>query len=38
MKRKKLTRKGSKRLFTATAMKTHKKNLVDGPMRGGFRL
>lgn len=36
--RKKLTKKGSKRLFTATAMKTHKKNLRPEPMRGGYRL
>nr|QXN72797.1 MAG: hypothetical protein [Microvirus sp.] len=39
--RKQLTRKGSKRLFTATA-KPHRKNLGGytqaGPMRGGIRL
>lgn len=38
MKRKKLTKKGSRRLFTVTAMKTHKMNSIDEPQRGGFRL
>ena len=39
MKRKRrLTLKGSKRLFTATAMKTHVKNVAPPPMRGGIRL
>lgn len=38
MKRKKLSRPGSKKLFTVTAKKVHKKNLVSGPMRGGTRL
>ena len=38
MKRKKLTMKGSKRLFRVTAQKTHKKNLQMEPQRGGFRL
>lgn len=39
MKRQKLSRKGSKRLFTATASGTHRKNFVrDVPMRGGIRL
>lgn len=37
-KRKKLSRKGSKRLFRKTASKTHKKNLRGRPMRGGIRL
>lgn len=35
--RKKITRRGSKRLFRKTAVKTHKKNLIR-PMRGGERL
>lgn len=35
--RAKVSRKGSKRLFVKTAVKTHKKNLVK-PMRGGERL
>lgn len=37
-KRRKLTRRGSKRYFAATAAKTHKKNLRAFPMRGGFRI
>lgn len=37
-KRKKLSRRGSKRLFRATAMKVHRKNLRAVPMRGGFRI
>lgn len=37
MKRRRMTRKGSKRLFTRTAMKTHKKNLPS-PSRGGIRM
>lgn len=38
MKRKKLTKRGSKKLFKVTAMKTHKKNLAPEPQRGGYRL
>lgn len=38
-KRKRLSRKGSKRLFTATASKEHIKNNPPGQnMRGGIRL
>lgn len=37
-KRKPLTKKGSKSLFTATAAKVHGKNYLDGPLRGGIRL
>lgn len=37
MKRRKMTRKGSRRLFKKTAMKTHKVNYAR-PMRGGIRL
>lgn len=36
--RQKLSRKGSKRLFSKTASKTHRKNLAPAPMRGGTRL
>lgn len=36
--RKKLSRSGSKKLFTKTASKTHVKNLKNAPMRGGTRL
>jgi len=36
---KKLSGKGSRRLFTATASKTHGKNIrVNTMMRGGYRL
>ena len=38
MKRKKMSRKGSKRLFTKTAQYVHAKNAHAVPMRGGFRL
>ena len=37
MKRRKLTRRGSKRLFKKTAVKTHRKNMAM-PMRGGIRM
>lgn len=36
-KRKRLTKKGSKRLFKKTAMKVAHKNMIRG-MRGGIRL
>jgi hypothetical protein len=38
MKRKKLSRKGSRKLFRATADKTHIFNINPRPMRGGTRL
>lgn len=38
MKRRKMTRKGSKKLFTATASKINKLNVRVKPMRGGFRI
>jgi len=38
MKRKKLSAGGSARLFTATASRTHFKNVKPRPMRGGIRL
>lgn len=37
MKRRKMTRRGSKRLFKATATKVHKRNIAR-PERGGIRL
>ncbi len=37
-KRRKLSRKGSKRLFTATADKIKAVNTAPPPMRGGIRL
>lgn len=36
-KRGKMSRRGSKRLFKATALKTHKANLPR-PSRGGIRM
>lgn len=38
MKRRKMNRKKSRRLFSKTAGMTHKKNLGGNPMRGGIRL
>lgn len=39
MRGKKLSKKGSRRLFTATAMKTRRLNYLDTvPLRGGIRL
>lgn len=37
-KRQKMPAKRSKRLFTHTANRTHVKNIMDRPMRGGIRL
>lgn len=36
--RKRIPRRKSKRLFTKTARKVHKKNAYGRPMRGGIRL
>lgn len=38
MKRSKMNKRKSKRLFSKTASKTHKKNVTPAPMRGGIRL
>lgn len=39
MKRRGMNRSGSRRLFSATASRTHKKNVPNrSPMRGGIRL
>lgn len=38
MKRKHISKRGSKRLFIATASKTHPRNTAPDPMRGGIRL
>lgn len=39
MKRMRMSRRGSRKLFTATASRTHKKNVLGrNPMRGGIRL
>ena len=37
-KRRKMSSRGSKRYFTATADKTHWKNIKPRPQRGGIRL
>lgn len=37
MKRRKVSRRGSKRLFTRTAATVHRKNVVHS-LRGGIRL
>lgn len=38
MKRRAMSKKGSRKYFSATASKTHKKNVQGNPMRGGIRL
>lgn len=38
MKRRAMSNSGSRRLFTATAQKTHPRNLLGMPMRGGIRM
>lgn len=38
MKRKKISKKKSKKMFTKGAMKVHPKNLAPRPQRGGLRL
>ena len=38
MKRRRMSRRKSKRVFRRSAARTHKKNLRASPMRGGFRL
>lgn len=38
MRRKKMSFRGSKKLFKRTAKKVHKKNLMATPQRGGIRL
>ena len=38
MKRRKMSKRGSKSYFSATASKTHYKNVKPRPMRGGIRL
>lgn len=36
--RKRIAPKKSKKLFSKTASRTHKKNISPAPMRGGIRL
>lgn len=38
MKRRKMSFKGSRKLFKATSAKTHRYNMNNRPMRGGTRL
>lgn len=38
MKRKRISRKYSKKMFTRTAQWVHPKNVQHSPMRGGYRL
>lgn len=38
MKRKKMSRNGSKRYFTRNAKKVEVRNIAPPPMRGGIRL
>lgn len=38
MKRRKMSRRESRRVFTGAAMNVKAKNLQATPMRGGFRL
>lgn len=38
MKRRKMSSRGSKRYFSATASKTHFRNVKARPQRGGIRL
>lgn len=37
-RRRKMSRGGSKRLFTSTASRQHRRNFGPHPMRGGIRL
>ncbi len=37
-KRRKMSKKGSRSYFSATASKTHKRNVQRRPERGGIRL
>lgn len=37
-KRKKVSKKGSKKLFAATGARTNRKNVAPPPMRGGYRI
>ena len=38
MKRKRMSKRSSKRLFSKTGSFVHVKNLLGSPMRGGIRL
>jgi hypothetical protein len=38
MRRRKMSARGSRSYFTATASKTHRRNVQTRPLRGGIRL
>lgn len=38
MKRRKMSRSGSRRSFTRGAMRVNRRNIAGSPMRGGIRL
>lgn len=38
MRRRRMSRRRSRRLFSRTALRTRRKNLRARPMRGGFRI
>lgn len=38
MRRRKMSRRSSKKLFSRTAQYIHPRNIHQAPMRGGFRL
>ena len=38
MRRKRMSRRRSRKYFTKTARKVHRKNIPTNPMRGGIRL
>lgn len=38
MKRHRMSKSASRKVFTRGAVRIHKKNLQTGPMRGGIRL
>ena len=38
MRRKRVRNRAAKRLFSATAARTHRRNTQDVPMRGGYRI
>lgn len=38
MKRRRLSPRSSKKIFSKTARRVHRKNIAPLPMRGGFRI
>lgn len=37
-RRRRMSRRGSRRMFSRTASRSHRRNLRARPMRGGFRI